>query len=70
MVKYDLEYQLVHYFQMGHFNLTVFNWYCNVFVPRFVLLRGQLFVGKRMVKVIGHHSTINNNKKTIKRRKK
>ena len=66
-------HQLVHYFQMGHFNLNVFltGIVMSLFIV-FVLLRGQLFVGKKewLKRMIGHHSTaLTTTKKLLKERK-
>ena len=53
-------HQIVHYFSMGHFNVTVFS--VGIFLSLFVsfgLLRSQLFVTDKqwLRRMISHHST-------------
>ena len=53
-------HQIVHYFSMGHFNVTVFS--VGIFLSLFVsfgLLRSQLFVNDKqwLRRMISHHST-------------
>ena len=66
-------HQIVHYLQMGHFNINIFIvGILMSFVISMFLLRGQLFIGKKewLKRMIGHHSTaLTTTKKLLKSKK-
>ena len=66
-------HQIVHYFSMGHFNVTIFSVGISLsLLVSFGLLRSQLFVNDKqwLRRMIGHHSTALTTSKKIKEKGK